>query len=213
MRSFTRRDVVQLLIAIVIGVGVSQLLLRSAPLGRDVGDNPAAQAALRDNRAPSFSPGDPTLTLVVFTDYQCPACKRANTAMEAAVARDGHVRVVYRDWPIFGAVSEHAARIAIAAHRQGIYPKVHRRLMEEWRRLDDDVLRDAVEASGGSWDWLQADLRVHAAEIDSQIARTNADALALGIRGTPAYLAGGRLVTGGLDEAGFEKLFALGRGQ
>ena len=212
MRSFTRKDVLQLLIAVVIGVGVSQLLLRSAPLGRDVGDSPAARAALRDTVSPSLTPADPTLTLVVLTDYQCPACKRANAAMETAVAKDGHVRVIYRDWPIFGPVSERAARVAIAADRQGIYPKVHRLLMEEWRRLDDQVLRDAVEASGGDWARLQADLQ-NAPDIDRQLARTNADVLALGIRGTPAYLAGSRLVTGALDEAGFEKLFAEGRVQ
>lgn len=210
---FGRKDLIQLLIAVVIGVGVSQVLLRSAPLGRDVGDNAVAQAALRDERAPSSTPVDPTLTLVVFTDYQCPACKRANAAMDAAVAKDGRVRIVYRDWPIFGAISERAARVAIAADRQGIYPAVHRRLMVESRRIDDEVLCDAIEASGGSWDRVLADLRDHAAEIDGQIARTNADALALGIRGTPAYLAGSRLVTGALDEAGFERLFALGREQ
>lgn len=213
MRSFTRKDVLQLLIAVAIGVGLSQLLLRSAPLGRGVGENPAAQAALRDTVSPTFTPADPTLTLVVFTDYQCPACKRANGAMEMAVAKDGHVRVVYRDWPIFGPVSERAARVAIAADRQGLYPKVHRLLMEEWRRLDDAVLRDAVEASGGDWSRLQADLRTHAADIDRQLVRTSADVLALGIRGTPAYLAGSRLVTGALDEAGFEKLFAEARDQ
>lgn len=210
---FGRKDLISLLIAVVIGVAVSQLLLRAAPLGRDVGGHPAAQAALRDNISPSTTVDDPTLTLVVFTDYQCPACKRANAAMEAAVAKDGRVRLVYRDWPIFGAVSERAARVAIAADRQGIYPAVHRQLMDEWRRLDDQVLRDAVEGAGGNWDKLQADLRLHAADIDRQLAQTSADALALGIRGTPAYLAGPRLVTGALDEAEFRRLFALGRGQ
>lgn len=199
------------MIAIVIGVGVSQWLLRTAPLGRDVSENPAARAALADEVAPSSTPADPTLTLVVFTDYQCPACKRANPAMDAAVAKDGHVRVIYRDWPIFGPVSDRAARVAIASHRQGIYPKVHRQLMDEWRRIDDQVLRDAVEVSGGNWDRVQADLNEHRAEITTQLVRTNSDVLAIGIRGTPAYLAGTRLVAGSLDEAGFEKLFALAR--
>jgi protein-disulfide isomerase len=211
MRPFSRKALIQLLIAVVIGVGVSQWLLRTAPLGRDVSGNPAAQAALVDEVAPSSTPADPTLTLVVFTDYQCPACKGSNPAMDAAVAKDGRVRVIYRDWPILGPVSDRAARVAIAAGRQGIYPEVHRQLMDEWRRIDDQVLRDAVEVSGGDWDKVQADLTAHRDEITAQLVRTNADVLALGIRGTPAYLAGTRLVAGGLDEAGFEKLFALAR--
>lgn len=211
MRSFTRRDLVQLLIAVAIGYGVSQWLLRSVPVGKDVGANAIAQEVSRDMRSPSAGAVDATLTLVVFTDYQCPACKLADPEMNMAVAGDGRVRVVYRDLPIFGPLSERAARVAIAADRQGIYPAVHRRLMAEGRRPDDAVLEEAVRAAGGDWLRLQDDLRAHAAEIDEQIARNRTDAFALGIRGTPGYLAGTRLVIGALDTAGFEKLFAEAR--
>lgn len=210
-RPLVRRDFIQLLIVTAIGVGAGQILLRSAPLGRDVGTNPTAQALLRDRRAPSQAVENSSLTLVVFTDFQCPACKRANAAMDAAVAEDGRVRVVYIDWPIFGPLSERAARVAIAADRQGIYVPVHRRLMTERRRLDDTVLRQAVERSGGNWNKVLLDLQSHGAAIDRQLARNGNDAYALGIAGTPTYLAGPLLVIGGLDEAGFAKAFALGR--
>lgn len=211
MRSFTRKDLIQLLIAVAIGYGISQWLLRSVPIGRDVGASHAAQAMVRDTESPSSPVDGSTLTLVVFTDYQCPVCKLANPEMDAAVAKDGRARVVYRDWPVFGPLSERAARVAIASHRQGIYPAVHRRLMDERRRLEDPVLREAVEASGGDWQVLQDDLRTHAAEIDRQLARNRMDAYALGLPGTPGYLAGTRLVSGALDASGFAKLFAEAR--
>lgn len=213
MRSFTRRDLIQLLIAVAIGYGISQLLTRAVPIGKDVSASAIAQEVVRDTRAPSAEVDNATLTFVVFTDYQCPACRHADPEMNAAVAKDGHIRIVYRDLPIFGVLSERAARVAIATDRQGIYSAVHRRLMAEARRPDEGVLEEAVRSAGGDWPRLQDDLRLHAAEIDAQIARNRADAFALGIRGTPGYLAGTRLVIGALDTAGFEKLFAEARGR
>lgn len=131
--------------------------------------------------------------------------------MEEAVAADGHVRVIYRDWPIFGPLSEQAARVAIASNYQGIYPAVHHRLMAERRRLDMPVLREAIERSGGNWERLQRDLSVHAADIDQQIARTRYDVVSLGIEGTPAYLVGPTLIRGATNRSEFEKAIELAR--
>jgi protein-disulfide isomerase len=209
--ALSRKQLFQLLVVILIGWGFGQFLRRTAPIGRDVSANATAQGLLHDHSSPSREVAVPTLTLVVFTDYQCPACKRATAAMDAAVQRDGHVRLVYKDWPIFGEVSEQAARIAIAADRQGLYPAVHTRLMNERRPLDDQVMREAVVKSGGSWAQIQSDLRSHAADIDAQLNLNRRDAFSLVISGTPTYLAGPILVSGGLDEAEFTKVFALGR--
>lgn len=131
--------------------------------------------------------------------------------MEAAVVKDGHVRVVYLDWPIFGSRSERAARVALAADRQGLYPAVHTRLMNEQRPLDEKVLQSAVEKSGGDWSRLQRDLAVHERAIDEELAEISGLIFVLGIEGTPTYLVGPLLITGGLDEEEFTKAFALGR--
>ncbi|MEO5937402.1 MAG: DsbA family protein [Sphingomonas sp.] len=208
---FSSRNMASLFIVVLIGLGIGQALQSTAQIGRDVSANPTARAALLDDISPSRVVGTPTLTVVVFTDYQCPACKVADPAMEAAVAKDGHIRLVYRDWPIFGAMSERAARIAIAADRQGIYPKLHRLLMSERRMLDDRILREAVERSGGSWMQIEKDLSAHSDEIDRQLNRNKTDAFALGIAGTPAYLIGPVLVTGAQKEAGFTRAFAEAR--
>lgn len=207
----TRKQFIVLLALVMLALGANWIVQATAPVGRDMSTNATAQALLRDRTAPSREVKAPTLTMVVFTDFQCPACKLSNPALEAAVAKDGHVRVVYKDWPIFGAQSEHAARIAIAADRQGLYPAVHTRLMEEARPFDDQVLREAVEQSGGNWALLQRDLSIHARQIDEQLEATLGLVFILGIEGTPAYLIGPILITGGMDEAEFTKAFAVGR--
>ena len=207
----SRRHLAQLLALAVAGAGVAHILRKSSPLGRDISSNEIAQAVLHDKNSPSQEVAQPTLTLVIFTDYRCPACKIANTAMENAVQRDRHVRVIYRDWPIFGPMSERAARVAIASDRQGIYPLVHARLMHERRDLDEGVLRYAVEKSGGNWTQIESDLQAFGEFIDDQLRRNRQDAFQLSLTGTPSYLAGPIIVTGAQDETSFKRLFSAGR--
>lgn len=210
-RPISRRMLLLLAALVVIGWGVGQVFQRTAPLGRDAGASAIAKDVLSGGSRPVREVAAPTLTLAVFTDYQCPACKRADPAMERAVARDGHIRVVYVDWPVFGPVSERAARVALAADRQGIYPAVHSLLMAENRPLTDDVLRQAAERAGGDWSRLLRDLVAHGPAIERQLGRNRASAFGLGIPGTPAYLAGPVLIKGALDEAEFLEAFAEGR--
>ena len=205
------RQLLLLLAVVALGWCVGLIAERARPVGSDVGDRAVVQAVLRDRGSPSVDVAAPTLTLVVFTDYLCPACRAADPAMAAAIARDGQVRIAYRDFPIFGPAAENAARVAIAAERQGIYPALHRRLMAERRPLDDAVLREAVEVAGGDWAVLQRDRLTRAAAIEARLATTRQQAAAIGITGTPSYLAGPILAVGARDEAGFATLFAAGR--
>ena len=210
-RAPTRRELLQLAGVAALGWGAAQFFQRAAPLGRDVSGNLTAQALLFDRNSPRLDNPAADLTVVIFTDYQCPACKQSAPALAAAVRRDGRVRLIFKDWPILGPVSDEAARVAVAAIPQGIYPALHVRLMQERRSLTDAVLQAAVEAAGGNWQRLRADLAIDRTAIDQRIARTGADAMALGIDGTPAFVVGTILIIGGLDEAGFLDAFAEAR--
>jgi protein-disulfide isomerase len=210
-RPISRKELLQLGGVVAVGWGAAQLFQRAAPIGVDVGDNRTAQRLLRDQDSPRADVAGADLTVVVFTDYQCPACKLAAPELDAAVRRDGRVRVIFKDWPIFGPVSEQAARVAVASARQGIYPALHHRLMAERRRLDDDILQTNVEAAGGDWARLVGDLDTHRTAIDRGLARNGADAFALGLEGTPSYLIGSTRVVGALDEGEFSRAFAQAR--
>ena len=111
----TRRQFLSLIVLVLLGVTVSQFLQNSRPLGRDVSKSASAARILQDKSSPESVRGKGELKVVMFTDYQCPACRRADPALRRAVARDGNVRIVYKDWPIFGERSERAATIALAA--------------------------------------------------------------------------------------------------
>lgn len=204
------RDV-GLLGALVIAAWAASLLLqRSGEIGQNVGGLQTVEAVRQDQTAPSTANKLADVTLIVFSDYQCPACLLAYPDMVRATAKDGRVRIVYRDWPIFGERSERAARVALASRYQGLYVKVHHLLMSG-RRVDEDYLQRTVERAGGDWDKLESDLRDHSQEIDELLARNGQQAFSMGIAGTPAYLAGPLLIRGRISEAEFSRAIAEAR--
>ena len=207
-----RRQLLTLLALVLLAALTSYLLRESRSLGRNVGASAVAARILNDRASPQDVHGDANLTVVMFTDYQCPACRAADPALQAAVARDGNVRVVYKDWPIFGERSERAANVALAAHRQGIYPVLHHRLMSS-RSFDNGALRDAVEAWEGNWRELKGDLVKHKELFDNQLVANSRDAFALGLQGTPGYLIGPFLIQGALTEREFVRAFEQARSQ
>src|SRR3546814_17356393 len=61
------------------------------------------------------------VTVFQYFDYQCPYCRKLHPAINALLANDKKVRVVYRVWPIFGAPSVTAAKAVLASRYQGKY--------------------------------------------------------------------------------------------
>ncbi len=205
-----RREILQLFAVIAVAAALSWLLQTRRPVGEDVSNNALALDVRNDRFSPVEGQSAADLTLIVFTDYRCPACRAAHPAMKRAVAKDGQVRIVYKEWPIFGDASERAAKVAIASNFQNIYPLVHDRLMTG-PADGDAALRAAVERSGGNWPKLQSDLTRNSAQIDAQLGRNRMQAFGLGLGGTPGYLIGPILVRGALNEGEFTRVFKQAR--
>lgn len=191
--------------------GGTAFLRSRAPIGRDVSGNSNAQRILSDTGFPHVGPASSDLAIAVFSDYQCPACRFAEPGFIDAVASDGHIKIIHRDWPVFGPRSENAARVALASVYQGRYEAVHKQLMITPGRLDEARVRSAAEQSGVNWPRLQQDLNAHGGEIKKQLSKTGWDAFGLGLPGTPGYLIGNLLVTGALRESEFRRAFARAR--
>jgi protein-disulfide isomerase len=190
--------------------GLVTLLARALrPVGQLLDQGPALAAALAEP-GPESGPVDADLTMLVFTDFNCGACRRAHPAMMDAVAADGAVRLRFLDWPIFGDDSRAAARAAIAADSQGLYLPVHRALMQGGR-ADEAAAEQAVEAAGGRVSDLRRTLAIEGERIDGRLARHAFHAFALGLGGTPGHLAGRVLVRGAVPERAFRSAFREAR--
>ena len=177
-----------------------------------------AQAEAVDRRALTADPEAPTvgnpqgdLTIVAFTDYNCPYCKSSAGPLDRTVKADGRIRLVYKDWPILAESSVFGAQLALGAHRQGRYETVHMALMGiPDRGASQERMLAAVRATGIDMARLQADLDAHSPAIIALLRRNMAQAEALGLRGTPTFLIG-PLRTMALDDAGFRRAVAEAR--
>ena len=172
----------------------------------------AARAAIaNDPIAPKMGAEDYDVTIINYTDYQCPYCRRVHPELMRLAEEDGRVRIVYRDWPLFGAASEEAARAAIASQWQGKHTEFNDALMQVQGRLDSNKIRSAANSAGVDWAQLESDLEVRRSDIDGLIGRTNLQAAQMGIQGTPVLLVGPYMVPGAIDYAGLTQAVALAR--
>jgi len=195
-----RHPRLSLALALVAGVAVSAGLRWLPDDGRRLTRTPVVQSVLADPGSPASGALRPDVTVVVFTDYRCPICKRTDPALGRLLAADPGVRVIWKDWPIRGEASKLAARTALAAHRQGRYEPVHAALMAARGTLTPERIAAIAEEAGADPLRLAADQGAHAREIDEQLGRHASQAFGLGLAGTPAYLVGPYLLEGGLDD-------------
>lgn len=158
-----------------------------------------------DPDAPIIAPKGHDITVVEYLDYQCPYCRSSGVALAKLMARDKQVRVVFRDWPIFGPESERAARVAIAAKYQGKYLAVHKALMKASRPLNEAKIEAAAKKAGANWPRLQADLKTHRGDIDDLLERNQDQALMLGFTGTPGFIIGNFQSFGGITLDSLQK--------
>jgi protein-disulfide isomerase len=178
----------------------------------------AATQALNDSAAEIFNnAADPVLgnpagdvTVVEFFDYRCPYCKRVTDSLTSLIDSDAKLRVVFKEFPILGPDSLVAARVALAAHKQGKYREVHEALMAHKGSFEKDALIEVAASVGADPAKLATDMEDPA--IMTQIQANDALAAKLGITGTPGFIFGRQLVPGAIPLEDMKKLVAAARG-
>jgi len=156
---------------------------------------------LRGPGAPRAGATDPDVIIVMYADYNCGYCKRMEPVLANALKADRRLAVVHKEWPIFGDVSEHAARVALAANYQGRYDAVHRAFMLSPTRLSDKDMVDTVAKQAGvDWARLTRDLKAHGGDIDAILMRNEREAALLRLEGTPGLVINGYLIRGALSD-------------
>lgn len=143
-----------------------------------------------DEEAPQVKPAGFDVTIVEYMDYQCPYCRASHGPLKQLLAQDHKVRVIFRDWPLFGDASVKAALAAIASKYQGKYVQFHDALMETPLPLDEAKIRAAARKAGVDWDRLQKDKVAHSEEIEDLFQRNDKQGQLLGLEGTPGWIIG-----------------------
>lgn len=155
---------------------------------------------------PALGPADAPVTIVEFSDFNCPYCRRfhAETFPDLMAAYPEQIRFVYRDYPITSAESLIASQAANCAGKQGAYWAYHDSLFSgelglgaeayaayaDRLSLDADALSACIAAGGEQ------------AEVESD-ARA---AAALGVSGTPTFFINGIPLVGAQPLAQFRSV-------
>ncbi|MFL5359242.1 DsbA family protein [Archangium sp.] len=216
--------IVALLVGLVLGFAFGAASKGGSLTSPTAANKPAAAAAAANAPKPGPRPVDPTVfkvpidgapmrgnadalvTLVEFSDYQCPFCSRANATVDQLQKDYGNkLRVVMKENPLpFHPRAKPAALAALAAGEQGKYWEFHDKLFANNKALEDADLEKYANEIGlniSRWKADMADLK-----LASVIDRDQALAGKLGANGTPAFFINGRFLSGAQPLESFKAL-------
>lgn len=155
------------------------------------------------------------VVVVEFFDYNCPYCKVVLDPMMEAAKADGKTKVVFKEMPILSEDSVTAARVALAARKQGKYEEVHRALMKFRGKLDERTIFRLAGEAGANVDLVKKEMM--APEIEAQIKKNMELAHALDISSTPSFVVAdangnaARILSGAIEGQMFRQLFSITR--
>jgi len=191
---------------------VIQLLNRQALLER-LRKNAPVKILLEPQRVVVNSSGHPALgakdapvTIVEFTDFQCPFCKRTEDTLKQLRAKYGDkIRLVHMDFPLpFHSHALDAAKAARCANEQGKFWQYRDALFADQSKLAPADLKATAKTLGLNTSQFGACF--DKAKYDSQIKSDQAAGEKVGVDGTPAFFIDGRPLTGAQPIAKFEEL-------
>jgi protein-disulfide isomerase len=139
------------------------------------------------------------VTMVEFFDYNCAWCKKGLPEVLSLIGSDKKLRLVMKEFPIFGADSEYAARAALASKAQGKYWPFHLALLGHPGKVTKDLVDQIAAEQGLDMAKLKADMDQPA--IQAVITRNQQLAQAMSINGTPAFIIDNKVIPGYLPAA------------
>jgi protein-disulfide isomerase len=164
---------------------------------------------VRLGAAPVLGPARAPVTIVVFSDFECPFCKRSEATLHAIADQYGsRVRFAWKNQPLpMHPSARPAARAALAAGEQGKFWEYHDLLFTHQDALDPASLDRYAKDLGLDLDRFHktmADARTDAA-IDADVA----EATRLGVNGTPTFFVNGRRLIGAQPVTKFQSRVEL----
>ena len=142
-----------------------------------------------------------SITIVEFSDFECPFCARAHRPLGRAVEEfPGQVRLVFRHFPL--SMHEHAASAAVAAEAagaQGKFWEMHDLLFENQTELEPAAIARYAQSLGLDMNRFRTDFED--AELRARVDRSRAEGQRVGVNSTPTiYVNGRELPASQLDE-------------
>lgn len=193
-----------IIVGYVLANAVNGVSLPSPSAGNNGGTASVAAAvsSAPSNDTPADADNDPfigesdaPITLIEFTDYQCPFCARHFTQTYPQIKKNyvdtGKVKYVTRDYPLgFHPHAQKTAEAAECAHKQGKFAEMHDKLFSTqstWTNSSDiaSVMKQYAKDIG--LNSSQFDSCLDSGEMASEVSADQSDGAASGIDGTPGF--------------------------
>jgi protein-disulfide isomerase len=194
------------------------MVQQAASAAQQAPPEPAAPIEVSLDNAYTLGDSDAPVTIVEYTDLQCPYCARhaleTFTQIEEYLVETGKVRYVFKDLPLISIhpqamLAAEASRCAGAQDMgQEGFTAMHNRLFEEQKAWSGqanaaELFADYALEFGLDGDSFADCLENH--DFEAAVQADMQEAMAVGITGTPAFLINGHLVSGALPYEAFEQ--------
>lgn len=165
----------------------------------------------------SIGPENAKITVVKFSDFQCPACRLGAYSLHPILAQyEGKIRFVYRNFPLSSACNRKmtmdahpmacdSARVGICSKQKGIFDKMYEEIFEHQAELSRDKLFELAAKHGIQKAELEACMNSN--ETREFLSRDIEDGIALNIESTPTFFVNGRRLPGSLPPQLWKRVF------
>ena len=179
---------------------------KAKPRQRPNGPDPKLTYKVEVGEAAVKGSPEALVTIVEWSDFQCPFCKRVNPTMAKIQETYGDkVRIAFKHNPLPMHNRALAAAIAAeAAGRQGKFWEMHDILFENGRALTDENFEKWATELQLDVDKFKTDMKDKA--IETKVKKQQAQGSKLGARGTPAFFVNGRFLSGAQPFEAFKPL-------
>ncbi|OGE32522.1 hypothetical protein A3C59_01475 [Candidatus Daviesbacteria bacterium RIFCSPHIGHO2_02_FULL_36_13] len=195
----------------VIKVGGLSKTQQPAPqVGQPVAEEPTGPVKVSVDDDPLLGNKDAPITLIEFSDYECPFCKRHFDQTLPQIKKDyidtGKVKLIFRDFPLsfHDPMATYEAQAANCAREQGgdtAYFKIHDEMFKKTTSNGNGLTKDQIKQ-------LATDLGLNGTNILScadsdkykdEVTKDITDGSAVGVSGTPAFFIGKSNSTGVIE--------------
>jgi len=155
-----------------------------------------ASRSIDPDKPPAYGPEDAKVLVILFSDYQCPHCLRANQATHQISAEfPGEVRIEvwHRAIPLHKK-AEMAARAAVAAQQQGKFWEMHDMIFSSAAKMNLTDLEQYAQQLNLNMDQFKSDM--NDPNVKERIRQEGALAESLDVHGTPGFLINGKVYVG-----------------
>ncbi|MFY1829463.1 DsbA family protein [Myxococcus fulvus] len=157
-------------------------------------------------KAPSRGPANAPVTLVAWSDFECPFCSRAVPTLKTLEKEyEGKLRVAFKHQPLPDHANAKLAAVAsMAAHEQGKFWEFHDLLFANQRQLQRPALEDHAKQLG--LDVARFNKALDSGRFDALIAEDSREGMRVGAAGTPTFFINGRPIIGAVPADHFRRV-------